>query len=151
MAGFKRILIPVDFGAHSAAAVRLGAELARAYQGSLTLLHVFDPLPYALPESFEIHSPEQRRRLYGELESELSRTKREAEAAGAPNVEVRLVEGYVSEQITEVARRGDFDIIVMGTHGRRGVKHALLGSVAERIVRTGPCPVLTVKGRNPRD
>jgi nucleotide-binding universal stress UspA family protein len=65
-------------------------------------------------------------------------------------VETRLLQGYAPTEICNFADENAFDLIVMGTHGRRGVKHLLLGSVAERVVRTASCPVLTVRAPKPR-
>jgi nucleotide-binding universal stress UspA family protein len=60
-------------------------------------------------------------------------------------VETKLLQGFVAGQIVEFASRGEFDLVVMGTHGRTGMQHLFLGSVAERVVRLAHCPVLTVK------
>ena len=145
MANFKKILVPVDFSAHSAEAVRMAADLAQQYDGSITLVHVHDPLPYALPPEYDMYTPEQETRLIAEFEKRLAVTRRAAEGAGAQRVETRLLSGLPSAAIVEAARSGQFDLIVMGTRGRTGIKHALLGSVAERVLRNAHCPVLTAK------
>ena len=67
------------------------------------------------------------------------------ENLGVTRVDRRLLQGAAAVEIVELARSADFDLIVMGTHGRTGLKHVLMGSVAERVLRTAPCPVLTVK------
>jgi nucleotide-binding universal stress UspA family protein len=145
MTTFKNILIPVDFSAQSNAALRLGSELAARFQSSITLLHVYELLPYGLPSDYEMYAPDLRQRVAARIEEELLAAKRRAEAAGAASIETKAIEGYPAADIAKFAARGRFDLIVMGTHGRRGVQHALLGSVAERVVRTAPCPVLTVR------
>jgi nucleotide-binding universal stress UspA family protein len=142
---FKHILIPVDFSACSTVAVRIGSEMAARFQSSVTLLHVHELLPYGLPSEYEVYTPELRQRVMAEIDKSLQATKRRAESAGAPEADTKMVEGYPSVDIAEVAAKGGYDLIVMGTHGRRGIKHALLGSVAERVVRTAPCPVLTIR------
>jgi nucleotide-binding universal stress UspA family protein len=111
----------------------------------VTLLHVYDPLPFAVSAEYEQYSPEQRTRLVTELEQGLAAAKQRAHTAGAMDVHTQLLEGNPPVAIAEFAASGHFDLIVMGTHGRRGVQHALLGSVAERVVRLAPCPVLTVR------
>ena len=68
-----------------------------------------------------------------------------ATSSGAVGVEAKLVEGVPFKEIISFARAGNYDLIVMGTHGRSGLKHALLGSVAEKVVRKAPCAVLTVR------
>lgn len=145
MALFKQILVPLDLSASASAAVQLAADLAGRLQGSLTLLHVYDPLPYALPADYELYTPDQRGRLMAEIEKALAAAKRAAQTAGALEVQTKCIAGNPPEQIAEFARAGHFDLIVMSTHGRRGIQHALLGSVAERVVRTAPCAVLTVR------
>lgn len=142
---FKKILVPVDFSPHSTFAVRLGADLARRSSGAVTLLHVFDPLPYALPGDYEVFEPEQRQRLDSQIHRSLAAAQRRAETAGAPRVTTQLREGSPAAEIVELAAAGQFDLIVMGTHGRRGLQHAILGSIAERVVRLAPCPVLTAR------
>jgi len=145
MAIFKNILVPVDFSAPSNAALRLASGLAARFQSSVTLLHVHELLPYGLPSDYEMYAPGLRQRVAAQIEEELVAARRRAEAAGAVNIETQAIEGYPAADIAKVAARGGFDLIVMGTHGRRGIQHALLGSVAERVVRTAPCPVLTVR------
>lgn len=145
MSLFKKILIPVDFSVHSSFAVKLGADLARRFTASVTVLHVFDPLPYALPVEYEVLSPQQSQQLQAEIQKSLAALRLRAETAGAAHVETQVLRGSPVTEIARFAADGGFDLIVMGTHGRRGVKHAVLGSVAERVVRVAPCPVLTAR------
>jgi nucleotide-binding universal stress UspA family protein len=148
MTTFQKILVPVDFSIHSAEAIEVAADLAQRYTGTLTLVHVHDPVPYVLPDDYELHTPEQRVRLINELEKGLAAAKRGAQAAGAAKVDTRLLQGWPAPAIVEFAQTGKFDSIVMGTHGRTGIKHALMGSVAEKVVRSATCPVLTVRSRD---
>ena len=145
MKPFGRILVPVDFSAYSAEATRIATDLARRYDATLTLMHVYDPLAYALPDGFTPFPPPQSERLFEVLQDQLAGAKAHALEAGAPRVATKLVQGTVAAQITEYAELGEFDLVVMGTHGRTGVKHLVLGSIAESVVRTAPCPVLSVK------
>lgn len=143
MSGYKKILVPVDFSVHSAEATQAAVELAKRFQARLTLVHVYDPLAYALPDGFAV-APELDQ-LLDALRTQLAASERLAVEAGAPRVDTKLLQGHVATQIVEFATRGEFDLIVMGTHGRTGLPHFLLGSIAERVVRLAPCPVLTVK------
>lgn len=145
MKPFDRILVPVDFSAYSAEATRIATDLARRYGATLTLMHVYDPLAYALPDGFTPFPPPQNERLIEALQDQLAGAKAHAIEGGAPRVATKLLQGTVAAQITEYAERGEFDLVVMGTHGRTGVKHLVLGSIAESVVRTAPCPVLSVK------
>jgi glycine betaine transporter len=83
--------------------------------------------------------------MTAEFERLLRIAREQALQAGAANVETKLLQGFAAQEITKLARQGGFDLIVMGTHGRTGVSHLLIGSVAERVVRTAHCPVLTVR------
>jgi nucleotide-binding universal stress UspA family protein len=145
MSIFQKILVPVDFSGYSTFALRTGADLARRFSGSVTILHVQDPLPYALPGDLQPISKEQQGQLRAEIEKELAALRVRAETAGATGVQSLVAEGSPAEEITRCAERGGFDLIVIGTHGRRGFQRMLLGSVAERVARLAPCPVLTVR------
>jgi len=143
----KKILVPVDFSAHSTEAVRFAADLARRFEASLTLVHVYQPMTYVLPEGYVLLGPAQLEELLGQFKAKLADAKRDALALGAPRVESVLLEGGVISELMRYAAEGGCDMIVMGTHGRTGWKHMLIGSVAENVVRTAPCPVLTVRAQ----
>lgn len=144
MIRFDNILVPVDFSRHSESALSHAFELARAFGARVHLLHCYQVnmgsiSPYApvLPEDFgrEIREAAQRK-----IDEWCAR----GEAAGV-EVEGHLSQLFAPEGIIETAREVGADLIVMGTRGLTGFRHALLGSVAERTVRTAGCPVLTVK------
>jgi nucleotide-binding universal stress UspA family protein len=147
MQPFAKILVPVDFSEHSAEALRTAVALGRSYGAALTLVHVFDPAAYAVPQEFALFTPMQLERLTREFEDQLAATKSEALKLGAARVETRLLSGTPAFRIADFAKDAGADLIVMGTHGRTGVRHLFLGSVAERVVRAAPCAVLTVKAR----
>jgi universal stress protein A len=142
---FVKILCPVDFSEHSQRAVRFAALLARSFGSQITLLHVNDPVLVATSAIVFAERAED------ETRAELNRLLDEALADGRHHVRdvtILVAEGDPSEQIATVAEEHGIDLIVMGTHGRGPIMHMVLGSVAERVVRTAPCPVLTV--REPR-
>jgi nucleotide-binding universal stress UspA family protein len=147
MSHFKRILVPFDFTAHSSEAMRIASDLAQRYEGSVTLLHVYEPVTYLLPEGYVMYTPEQLASITVEFQKRLDAARIDAEAAGAPVVETYLLEGSPAAEITEHAKEHGYDLIVMGTHGRTGISHVLMGSVAEKVVRTAHCPVLTLRAR----
>jgi nucleotide-binding universal stress UspA family protein len=144
---FRKILVPVDFSEHSQLALETAAELSRSYQASLTLVYVYEPMAVAVPEGYLLFSESQLNRMFEEFQQGLAQQKQAAEAAGALRVETQLLHGFAGGEILTFAQQGAFDLIVMGTHGRRGLSHAFLGSVAERVLRSAPCPVLTVRAR----
>ncbi len=145
MKPFQKILGPTDFSAHALEATRVAADLSRRYAASLTLVYVYEPVNYAVPEGYILYTSSQLERMFAEFEQRLVEARRDAETAGASRVDTRLLQGLVASEITDFAFEGGFDLVVMGTHGRTGIKHLLMGSVAERVLRRAPCPVLTVR------
>jgi len=145
MKPFNKILVPVDFSEHSAEALRTAVALARSYGATLTLLHVYDLAPYALPQGYALFTSVEVERLTREFEVQLASTKDEALKLGAERVDTRLLSGTPAFRIADFAKDAGIDLIVMGTHGRTGARHLFIGSIAERVVRTAPCAVLTVK------
>jgi universal stress protein A len=145
MKPITRILVPVDFSTHSSEAVRFAADMSRRYEASLELLHVFHVTTYALPEGYVVPSDDQLHRVMKEVESQLAASKQAAIEAGAPSAQTTLVQGGITTEILRFAKERECDLIVMGTHGRTGMKHLLMGSVAEQIVRVASCPVLTLR------
>jgi nucleotide-binding universal stress UspA family protein len=132
------ILAPTDFSAPANQAVTSAFELAQTWGAKLSLLHIIEVPVYAIEVALPLADLEQ------EARRALARLLPEALAA---HVEVtRLVElGVPYVKILEVAKAEQVDLIVMATHGRTGLGHLVLGSVAERVVRLAPCPVLTIR------
>jgi universal stress protein A len=144
---FQKILVPVDFSEHSALAVQTAADLSQRYRAALKLVYVVEPIAYALPDGYLLFNELQLNSIFGEFEKRLAADERSAEQAGALLVETQLLKGAAASEICVLAAREGFDLIVMGTHGRKGLGHVVLGSVAERVVRSAPCPVLTVRAK----
>ena len=141
----KRILVPVDFSSESRAALWRATELAAALGASVDVLHVLD-LPEARHMATEFYvplPPEYREELHRGAQKHLDEWLSTANVPAA--VHRDLAEGKPSAEIVDYARNHADDMIVIGTHGRGGVSHLLLGSVAEKVVRSAPCPVLTVR------
>lgn len=145
MSTIANILVPIDFGESSQRTLDYARMLARPFRASLLLLHVV-PNPYVTVAS-EIYMPPPADFL-DKLRAEAQRRLTDLITAGERS-ELRtesLVEvGDPLRAIVDYAKARNIDLIVMGTHGRTGVAHFVLGSVAERVVRTAPCPVLTVR------
>jgi nucleotide-binding universal stress UspA family protein len=142
---FKKILVASDLTDASRRAVATALDLARAVGGHVTVLHVLE-IPYEsrqwfLPGNAEV----QALRAALATQEEAARAKlTEQVAAGAADVVV--AHGIPVDEIVAQATRLGVDLIVMGTHGRRGLQHAVMGSVAERVVRTATVPVMTIRG-----
>ncbi len=140
----KRILVAVDFSSHSDHALDMAIELAGKFEAKLDLLHVFD-LPIPVVNPYEIAVPPAYVKDAEESARQKLEERRAKVAQAGIETEAQLASAPISTAITEAASESHVDLIVVGTHGHTGLKHALLGSVAERIVRHAPCPVLTVK------
>jgi nucleotide-binding universal stress UspA family protein len=145
MKPIKKILVPLDFSPHSKAALDFAVDLARRYEAGLELLYVYEPLTYTLPEGYVLVTPEQLSEILNKLQAQLETVRSQARSAGASQVATTLLQGGPVTEILRFARERDADLIVMGTHGRTGIKRLFIGSVAENVVRSSSCPVLTVR------
>ena len=144
MINLKTILVPSDFSECSEAALRYGLELARRFDARVHLLHVVqDPLtqPWAA-EGFSIPLFEVVEKWQKEAKERLALA---VPAGDAGRVTISATVAWPYAEILRYAIEYDVDLIVMGTHGRSGMSHMLLGSIAEKVVRRAPCPVLTVR------
>lgn len=142
---FQNIVVATDGSSCSGTAIKLASELASQFNAKVTLIYVFEPVKYALPEGYVPYSPDQLTEMTDHFEQMLKAGKEQALSLGASNVETRLLQGVAAEEICDFAKRQNADLIVVGTHGRGLVGRVLLGSVAEKVVRTASVPVLTVR------
>jgi nucleotide-binding universal stress UspA family protein len=140
----RKILCPIDFSAPSREALRSAADLARQFDASLSLLHVYQVPALTLPDGV-VFSAEVAAEAYEQIDKHLAEWQREATALGAPHVDTATVEGTAWRAIVDRARSHQHDLIVIGTRGRTGLAHVLVGSVAERVVQHAPCPVLALR------
>jgi nucleotide-binding universal stress UspA family protein len=143
----SKILVPVDFSVCSRAALSYALSLAEQLGSSIDVLHVAEVPSYKTEPRIAKESGFTTLREYaletgqGELDAFLGKL----EAKQREKVSARIDAGRPRDCILEHAKRDRYDLIVMGTHGRTGRVHSLAGSVAESVVRTAPCPVLTVR------
>jgi nucleotide-binding universal stress UspA family protein len=145
MITLKQILVPTDFSENSEVEAKYARTMAEAFHADLHLMHVledpfasaFDPVSFMPPPNF-----------YEEIETQtrdrLVRLLADWEPL-QPHVEIVASRGSAFVEIIRYAKEHGIDLIVLGTHGRGPVAHMLMGSVAEKIVRKSPCPVLTVR------
>ena len=138
MTGVRRILVPIDFGPSSRAAVGLALDLASKYGAALDVVHVYTFPAYA-------YAPTAPPLMTAVEEATRAQFDREMQSIAARKADVKgyLREGVPWRQILETRQELGADLIVMGTHGRRSFAHALIGSVAEKMIRMSPVPVLT--------
>jgi nucleotide-binding universal stress UspA family protein len=143
----SRILVPVDFSAHSDEALRYAVSLASRFGASLELVHVVDD-PFSSgawgSEGYVPNVTDLFENLMADAQRRLSELKDRVARDGIP-VATAVLKGRPPQAIVEHAKNGRFDLVVMGTHGRAGLAHLFMGSVAEAVVRRAPCPVLTVR------
>lgn len=137
------ILVPTDFSDGAGEALLYAEMLAKKFGARILLVHVIDALSYTVTESLQWEN--LLAHLRGIVQPMLDKLLRDVEKKGM-NATAELVVGVPYDQIAKKAREAKADLIVMGTHGRTGMRHLLLGSVAERVIRLASCPVLTVRG-----
>lgn len=139
MPALARLLVATDFSEHAARALGWGEEVARRFGAEIVVIHVEEPL--AVVPSADL-AVERRRGAEKELARLVAHLHGQGFAARS-----RLSAGMPFEEIVQAARSEQADLIVLGTHGRTGLAHLLMGSVAERVARSASCPVLTVPHR----
>jgi len=143
----KRILIPVDFSADSLKALAYARDFAKPFGAELCVLYVVEPIYYATPADMYATSPniamliDEQQRVGAQ---QLARINADLKKRGA-TVRTLQKTGSAAQSIVDTAKTLKADLIIMGTHGRTGFAHMLMGSVAEKVVRTAGCPVLTVR------
>ena len=147
MSLITKILVPTDFSEHADTALQYAAAISQKFEAPLVLVHVYASPVIPVPDGYVIVSATELADLRSRLQEGLERDKAKAEALGAHQVETVLAEGTAWEQIVETAKQRGADFIVMGTHGRTGLSHLILGSTAEKVVRKANCAVLTVGPR----
>jgi nucleotide-binding universal stress UspA family protein len=147
MSGIQRILVPTDFSPASDIALQYAMDMAGHLGARIHLVHVVDDASFAIayPDGVYVPDvPELREQLVKEATDELQKPVTRCAAAGIMTTSEVLV-GTPSKAIVQAAASQGSDLIVIGTHGRGALAHFILGSVAERVVRTAQCPVLTVR------
>lgn len=143
---FHKILCPIDFSPGAREAMRVAAELARDSGAPLVLAHAWDRQPWLSNGPDYAVAPSVLQDVIDSAEAELASWKISSRKLGAKEVATRFLTGVPWDQIVSAARDDrTIDLVVMGTHGRTGLSHVLLGSVAEKVVRHAPCAVLVVR------
>ena len=147
MIALKHILVATDFSEPSDAALTYGRALARTFKATLHVVHIIDG-PSAVvygAEAYAVSMPEIQAQIEAAARAQLDDLLLDNDPQPLPVRRVLLTASAPAAAIVDYAGREQIDLIVTGTHGRGGVAHLLMGSVAERVVRTAPCPVLTVR------
>jgi len=145
MVVLKNILVATDFGEASAVAMAYGRGMARSYDATLHVLHVVEDVMMRYTPEVSFAIPDLQRDLEKAARRDLDATISADDRQTLKVITAVETSFNVPGGITEYARQHAIDLIIVGTHGRGAVKQLLLGSAAERVVRTAPCPVLTVR------
>lgn len=151
----KHIVVATDLTEWSLPALQAGLDLAELSAGRVTLVHTLEPPPtppgleaFALegmPMDWVNRVNDAREKIVERQLAEIASANRRAPAV----IETQLLQGLMPETLVEFLSKSGADLLIVGSHGRRGVAHLFLGSIAEQLMRTAPCPVLVVKPNNP--
>lgn len=141
----KHILVPLDFSLFADQALEYAIELAQTLQARLTLLHVIHLTPWLTGDSVTVFPGVFLEEIEMEAQQLMEASLGRLRDAGLSG-ETIIVHGVPFQAILDTAKDKGADLIVMGTHGRTGLTHMLMGSVAEKVVRLAPCPVLVTRG-----
>jgi nucleotide-binding universal stress UspA family protein len=140
----QHVLVPIDFSATADRALEYALALAQQLQARLTLLHVFDLTPVTLGEMMPSVAATYLEAQETDAQHLLQASRERVQHAGLQG-ESLLVQGTPMHAIVDTASEQGVDLIIMGTHGRTGLAHVFLGSVAEHVIRQAPCPVLVIR------
>jgi nucleotide-binding universal stress UspA family protein len=152
MNAIKKILVPIDLVGGARGAIELAKTLAVKFDASIELLHVWQPPPmlpmqlFVVPETGGVPMAAEDI-VKSRATAQLQEIAAGLTQAGVSEVHLRVGVGDPAQDIVDLAASARFDLVVMGTHGRSGIKKMFLGSVAEKVVRGSPCPVLTVRAQ----
>ncbi len=142
---FKKILVPLDFSDYTEEIMKVAVQIAEKFGSAIHLLHVIPNMDYFTPyESFL--SAENLVNIQRDIEREVGKDM-EVVAKNIKDISVTKAvhTGVAFLEIIDYVRTENIELVVMGTHGRGGLEHILIGSVAEKVVRKSPCPVLTIR------
>jgi nucleotide-binding universal stress UspA family protein len=147
MMTLTQVLVATDFSEPSAVALRYGRELARRFDATLHVLHVVPNIFLGTfrANDFTAIAPDLQQQVEDDARRRLHELVLDSDRSEPPTITAIVTADSPASMIVDYAKEHGVDLIVMGTHGRGAVAHLLLGSVAERVVRLAPCPVLTVR------
>ena len=146
MLSIKKILIPIDGSDSSMEALRYASSFASEFNITIYLMTVIEP-NYGMYDAYaeQIIFAQRETEIMTVVNERLEETEKKAAKMGIKNIITATRVGSPYEKIIEFAEEEEIDLIVMGTHGRSGIAHFLIGSVTEKVIRTSPCPVLVIR------
>jgi nucleotide-binding universal stress UspA family protein len=140
----SQILVPMDFSAHAERALDYASMLASKLSARVLLMHVIHAMPLGVTEMGSAMPSAYLQQIEAEISQSMEKYLQRLTAVGLAG-EMVIVHGVPFEEIAHLATTRQVELIVMGTHGRTGLGHLFLGSVAEKVVRLAPCPVLVIR------
>jgi len=144
---FKKIVCPIDFSEFTDEIVKYAVNITKKFNAELHLIHIIPNLNYFTPyESFL--TPENLVAIEKNIEKEVEKDFEKVTKDIDMPLKKIVKTGVTFVEIIDYIKEEDIDLVVMGTHGRSGIEHILIGSVAEKVVRKSPCPVLTIRPRD---
>jgi nucleotide-binding universal stress UspA family protein len=146
--GIRRIMVPIDYSQNSQIALSYASELATSFGASLDIVHVWDRPTY-VTDAVMVQRPGEAHKPIGELirenaQKDMNEYLASVTLPSGVSAESRLLSGEPAAALLGELKKGEHDLVVLSTHGRTGFAHLLLGSIAEKLVRLSPVPVLTV-------
>ena len=146
MLSIKKILIPIDGSESSMEALRYASSFAGEFNITIYLMAVIEP-HHGMYDAYaeQIILAQRESEIISVVNERLEETKKKAKEMGIQNTITVTRVGTPYAKIIEIAEEEEIDLIVMGTHGRSGIAHFLIGSVTEKVIRTAPCPVLVIR------
>ena len=146
--GIRRIMIPIDYSENSKVALAYGADFAAHFGASLDIVHVWDRPTY-LTDAVMVQHPGEAHKPIGELirenaQRDMTEFLGQLTLPSGLTTSSRLLSGEPASALIAELKKGEHDLVILSTHGRTGLAHLLLGSIAEKLVRLSPVPVLTV-------
>jgi nucleotide-binding universal stress UspA family protein len=141
----QHILVPMDFSSDAEQALVCAVGLAQQFQAHLTLLHVI-----YIPVTTEVNLSTYFTELEAGAQQGMETYQKRVEDEGL-TVDTVIIRGTPFREIVEIAETKQVDLIIRGTHGRTGIRHLLMGRVAERVVRLAPCPVMVMRQKTQTD
>lgn len=150
MLPFKKIICPIDFSDPSYEALQNAVEMALHFNAELCLVHVVPQASGIPPDPlYAFEGPAEYKHLQLEAAEEQMKEISEGLVPKDVKLQTKIEQGEAADKILQAAKEEDADVIVIATHGRTGWRHLAFGSVAEKVVRTAHCPVLTIRAAKP--
>jgi nucleotide-binding universal stress UspA family protein len=145
----KKILVTTDLSEESRSAMEFAVWLSLKESARITLLYCVDNLPTVAYHTVDLTFDKFREEIMLREQKQLNKFSENSEKTFKTSIRTEMIEGNAPDEIVDFASKNNFDLIVMNTHGRTGIQHAMVGSVAEKVVRKAHCPVLTIRSTVP--